>query len=112
MPRPRREIDREQVKALAAIFCTVDEIAVIMKIGKRTLERNYKDEIETGRANACASLRREQWRAAQKGSAALLIWLGKQFLGQKDQVVQEVQANVKSEETIYVAEWSGTKTNT
>lgn len=35
------------------------------------------------------SLRRSQWQAAQKGNAALLIWLGKQYLNQKDKSLQE-----------------------
>lgn len=30
------------------------------------------------------TLRRLQWKAAEGGNATMLIWLGKQLLGQKD----------------------------
>lgn len=35
------------------------------------------------------SLRRLQWRQAQKGNVTMLIWLGKQLLKQRDQVSTE-----------------------
>lgn len=113
MAKPRREVDREQVKALASIACTVEEIAVIMRIGKRTLERNYKDEIEMGRANFKASLRREQWNAAKKGSAALLIWLGKQHLGQTEKIDQSINAEVTGDtRVIFKTTWGTPKVET
>ena len=31
-----------------------------------------------------ASLRRAQWKAAQDGNPTMLVWLGKQMLGQRD----------------------------
>ena len=36
------------------------------------------------------SLRRYQFRQAEKGNASLLIWLGKQYLGQTDK--QEIDS--------------------
>jgi hypothetical protein len=36
------------------------------------------------------SLRREQFRLAERGNAAMLMFLGKQLLGQRDKVEAEV----------------------
>ncbi len=38
------------------------------------------------------SLRRKQWRAAEEGNTTMLVWLGKQYLGQKDK--SEMNATV------------------
>jgi hypothetical protein len=39
-----------------------------------------------GRSQGKIRLRQLQLKAAEKGSAAILIWLGKQMLGQTDQI--------------------------
>jgi hypothetical protein len=88
MARPRKDIDPEKVRQLAAIHCTVDEIAAVMDCSKDTLERRFAALIEKGREEGRASLRRVQYKAALAGNATMMIWLGKQLLGQKDR--QEV----------------------
>lgn len=85
MGRPRLNIDPEQVKLLAGIGCPVDEIALVLGCDKRTLERRYAAVIETGRADIRKSLRRKQVELALKGDRTMLIWLGKQLLGQRDE---------------------------
>ena len=40
--------------------------------------------IERGADRGKATLRRMQWKGAQAGNPTMLIWLGKQLLGQKD----------------------------
>jgi hypothetical protein len=85
MARPRLEIDPEQVKLLAGIGCPVDEMALVLGCSKRTLERRYAALIETGRADIRKSLRRKQVEMALKGDRTMLIWLGKQLLGQRDE---------------------------
>ena len=86
MPRPRKAIDKEKLKQLAAIGLSSAEMAAVLDCSKDTLERRYKTVIETGRHMRNASLRRKQYEVATGGNATMLIWLGKQFLGQKDQV--------------------------
>jgi hypothetical protein len=83
--RPRINLEPEQVRKLAAIHCTVDEIADVMGVGRDTIYRNYKDSLDMGRAEGKMSLRADQLKAAKNGSGIMLIWLGKQILGQKDQ---------------------------
>ena len=84
MARPKKQIDETTVRRLAEIHCTVEEIASVVGCSKDTLERRFADIIDEGKAEGKSSLRRMQWEAAQKGNTAILIWLGKQLLGQKD----------------------------
>ena len=46
----------------------------------------FCDYIEQKRGSGKASLRRRQWQAAEAGDKTMLIWLGKNWLGQSDQV--------------------------
>lgn len=86
MPRQKLPIDEAQVEELAAILCTMEEIAAVVGCSVDTLERRFADTIKTGRDRGKSSLRRVQWRLAQDGNAALAIWLGKQWLGQTDKL--------------------------
>ena len=87
-------IDIEQVFELARIQCTDDEIARVLKICKKTFQRakaraDVAEALECGRMSGRASLRRMQLKAAEEGNATMLIWLGKQWLDQKDVNRQE-----------------------
>jgi IS30 family transposase len=93
--RPKLEIDSDQVRKLAALHCTVDEIADILNCGRDTIYRHCREELDRGRAEGRMRLRTMQFKSAQSGSASMLIWLGKQILGQRDQ--QEI-INVDEEE--------------
>jgi len=88
MARPKIEIDEHTVRALASILCTMNEIAAVCKCSVDTLERRFADVIKEAREEGKASLRRAQWQSAQKGNTALLIWLGKQVLGQSDKNIE------------------------
>jgi hypothetical protein len=97
MGRPRIVIDYEQVERLAAMQCTEHEIALVIGLTPEGFrQRKLKDAdllgvLEKGRAKGSASLRRLQWERAQAGDKTMLIWLGKQYLGQKDK--NEVDTN-------------------
>ena len=86
--RPKKEYkyDKALIKDLASVFCTQEEIASIMGVSYRTLQRDeeFCRLYEIGRNDAKNSLRRAQFNSALKGNATLLVWLGKQYLGQKD----------------------------
>lgn len=85
--RPKIEIDYATVEKLANIQCTQDEIASFIGVSTRTLQRDEKfmELFNKGRDNGKMSLRRIQWKHAEK-SATMAIWLGKQYLGQKDNI--------------------------
>ena len=87
--RPAFEFDFSQVEELSRIQCTDEEIAAVMGCSRNTIARakampEYADAVARGRGNGKASLRRRQWAAAESGQPAMLIWLGKQMLGQAD----------------------------
>ena len=87
MARPKLDIDPEQVMKMAAIGCTNKEIAQVLNISIETLQRNFPDLLQKGRANGKAKLRRLQWQKAEEGNPTMLIWLGKQLLEQKEQPI-------------------------
>lgn len=91
MARPQVEIDAKVFKNLCAIFCTLDEIAGVFDCSPDTIERWCKRELKMSFADAYkkesgrgkSSLRRAQFKLAEK-SAAMAIFLGKNYLGQTD----------------------------
>lgn len=87
--RPRKELDLNLIAQLAAIQCTDEEIAAALDVCVETLIRRKKEPgfveaLERGKAKGRVSLRRLQWKAANAGNTAILIFLGKQILGQRD----------------------------
>lgn len=88
--RPKIVIDYTAVEKLASIQCTQEEIANFLDVSVRTLQRDeefcriYKKGQDTGKR----SLRRIQFKLAEKNTA-MAIFLGKQYLGQRD-IVEEV----------------------
>ena len=92
MARPKIEIDFDMVKKLCAIQCTGQEIADVLDVSYDTLERRVKevyrisfaDYIKKHSANGKMSLRRKQHEVAMSGNTTMLVWLGKQYLGQTD----------------------------
>lgn len=82
--RTLAKVDSAQVEALASICCTQEEIGIIVGCSVDTLHRRFPDEIEKGMAMAKASLRRQQFKQALEGNVGMLVWLGKQLLGQRD----------------------------
>lgn len=100
MARPRLELDANLIEKLASVGCTNESIAIQVGCSVDTLERRYAGVIRKGKENMKTSLRTWQLNAARKGNAALLIWLGKQLLGQRDNI--DVEATVK-DNTIVLA---------
>jgi len=88
-------IDPKLVQDLAAIGCKTTEIATIVGCSVDTLDRRFAEEMDKGRNNLRASLRRWQLESAKKGNVAMLIWLGKQILQQTDKIEQVTQLEVK-----------------
>lgn len=81
------EEDRDEVKQMVKIGCTQDNIAVIKRIDVRTLRKHYAEELAVGAAEGHERLRHAQFdEAVNNRNASLLIWLGKQMLGQTDKV--------------------------
>jgi hypothetical protein len=92
--RPSIEINKDNFESLCNLQCTKLEIAGFFHCSEDTIENYchktygecfsavYKKYSQGGKI----SLRREQWKLAQKGNCSMLIWLGRQWLGQTDKV--------------------------
>ena len=92
MPPKPKKIDYDQLDKLCAIQCTGEECAAILKMDydtlnaalKRDKKGGFSDYFKSKSAYGKASLRRRQFKAAEDGNATMLVWLGKQWLGQLD----------------------------
>jgi hypothetical protein len=87
--RPPKEIDLSLVEKLAQIHCIDEEIAACCGVSYETFKRRKQEKdfahmLEEARGRGKASLRRMQWQAAQSGSIPMMIFLGKNLLGQRD----------------------------
>ena len=99
MGRPRVEVNWDLVKALCEIQCTLEEIIAVTGVTESTIERackrehkrTFADFSREKRRGGLISLRRAQWARMRAGSDTMLIWLGKQHLGQKDIRVEEIK---------------------
>jgi len=89
--RPKKVIDQKTFEQLCGIQCTEQEISAFFDVSDRTLEKWCKDTYGTTffdifqqkRGLGKISLRRTQWKLAEK-SNAMAIWLGKQYLDQRE----------------------------
>lgn len=92
MGRPKKEIDAEQVYKLAAIGCSYEEIARFFNVNRSTIIQRFQDEVKEGHSEMKEQVRRAQLKVAldhsHKGQVTMLIWLGKQILGQRDQPIE------------------------
>jgi len=95
MARPKKQIDEETVERMASVGCTVEEIALVLGCNKRTLERRFVAVLEKGRARLKTGLRHKQVQLAMAGDKTMLVWLGKQLLGQKDRTEAEVNQHTE-----------------
>ena len=94
--RPKKEIDYATVEKLANIQCTQTEIASFLGISVRTLQRDeeFLKIYQKGQENGKMSLRRIQYKLAEKNTT-MAIWLGKQYLGQKDVIEASTTGETK-----------------
>ena len=85
MARPKKyNIDPVQVEKLAGYGCTAREIADSYGCDESLISKNYSSNMTKGKANLKKRLRKAQLDAALSGNSTMLIWLGKQMLGQVD----------------------------
>lgn len=92
MGRPPKEIDKEQFEKLCGLQCSIIEVCDYFDVTdktlnswcKRTYDKTYSEVFEEKRSSGKISLRRAQYQLALKGNATMLIWLGRNWLGQTD----------------------------
>jgi len=93
MARPKLEVTPQMLKAVTQIAvsqCPDEEIAAFLGISYSTFKRRKSEDpalaeaVDLGRDNGKQMLRQVQWDSAMGGDRTMLIWLGKQYLGQSD----------------------------
>ena len=88
--RPKKyEIPTDKLEQLASFGCTNIEMASYFGCSPDLLEKSYSEFLTKGRDKGKIRLRQLQYKAAEKGNVVMLIWLGKQVLGQSDK--QEIE---------------------
>lgn len=95
--RPLKPINQIEFEKLCGLQCTLEEICGWFDVCsdtletwcKRTYKRSFSEVFAQKRGVGKISLRRSQWRLAEN-NATMAIWLGKQYLDQKDIVEQNI----------------------
>ena len=93
-------IDYDQVANDASLQYTEYEIAQDLGLTddgfrkRKARDKKLRDALDKGRAGGRTSLRRYQWKGAQEGNTTMLIWMGKQYLGQRDKAELDRNDNV------------------
>ena len=84
MGRPRKMVDEQAILKLASKGRTLTEIAAYCGVSDDTISRRFAEVIKRGRSLMRGSLRAKQFELAMRGNPTMLVWLGKQELGQTD----------------------------
>ena len=121
MPRHRAEqdIDVGELEKLALLHCTQGECAAFFGVTEETMCRvlkrtaAHRDAYQRGLQRGKLSIRRKQYELAMAGDKTMLIWLGKQLLGQVDRQETKHTGGEGGPMQIVVEhvgreEWSGT----
>ncbi len=95
------KIEVEEFEKLCGLQCTETEIAEFFGCGVSTLTRwcqreygkRFEDIFKEKRAQGKKSLRRMQWKLAEK-SPAMAIFLGKNYLNQRDEQNIEISGEI------------------
>lgn len=80
----------KQIEGLGRIQCTQREAAAVLRVHRDTFaaflgtHEKAQEAWDNGQEQGKASLRRLQYKAAENGNPTMQIWLGKQWLDQRD----------------------------
>lgn len=91
--RPKKNIDQKEFEKLCALQCTLNEVCSWFNVDDVTLNRwcketygtTFSEVFKVKRGIGQVSLRRSQFQMAEK-NPTMAIWLGKQYLGQRENI--------------------------
>jgi len=92
--RNKTVIPEEQVLELARLHCTNKEMADFFEVPQSTFKDNFRDIILKGRTETKQRLRKAQLKLALNGDRVMLIWLGKNILGQSENQINNIDNQV------------------
>jgi hypothetical protein len=95
MQGKKNDIDPEKVKMLAEKFWTYIEIGAFFDVTDKTIRNNFSDIVEKGREKGKGLLRDLQLKSAINGNVTMQIWLGKQYLNQREPKNEESNMDIK-----------------
>ena len=95
----RTEIDMAELEKLCQLQATDEEIAAWFNVSTRTIERRrlepeFAEVMTRGKARGRISVRRMQMKLLEEGNATMGVWLGKQLLGQADEVKHNITVQI------------------
>ena len=100
-PKKKLELSEEQrIEKLASYGLTNKEISEALGYDENTLKRNFEIFLIKGKANLKERLKRKQIQVAMQGNVTMLIWLGKQYLGQTEKVEESGELKLTVVRTI------------
>lgn len=91
--RPKKIIDQQEFEKLCAMQCTLNEVCAWFRVDDVTLNKwcketygtTFSEVFKVKRGIGQVSLRRSQFQMAEK-NPTMAIWLGKQYLGQRENI--------------------------
>jgi hypothetical protein len=83
----KKVIPPDEVYHLATLGCSVTEMSEWFGVSQSTLKYNFSEYIKKGKEHIKNKLRDAQMKLALSGNATMLIWLGKNMLGQQENPV-------------------------
>ena len=91
--RPKKEIKKDLFESMCAYQCTLEEVCAFLGVTDDTLNKwckqtygtTFSEVFRQKKEYGKMSLRRKQWKLADT-NASMAIFLGKNYLGQRDSV--------------------------
>jgi len=111
MARPKADIDWKRVDELLEADCEGTEIAAVLGLNPLTLYKRCEQDnklsfskyLQEKKASGNSMLKEKQFKKAISGDSGMLVWLGKNRLGQADKkdlahtIKDELPFNIKLE---------------
>lgn len=80
----QRVVDPDEVYRMAEIGCTIEEMSHFFQVDRETLKYNFWPYIKRAEVELFKKIRLKQIQVAMDGNPTMLIWLGKNLLGQSE----------------------------
>jgi len=103
--RPKTILDPQKAEIFGRFRATYETMADYFQCSEQTIRRTMQDEdsefckaYKTAIANTKMALSEMQLKKAMEGNVTMLIWLGKQYLGQSDKT--EIDHTSKGEQIV------------
>ena len=101
------DLDRiSQIMDLARIQCSIEEVAAELGMSRLEMYAFFDENpdiskiYDESRVKGTARIKELQFKIAEAGNVTMAMWLGKQYLGQREQTAQEVKVEVTEGEGV------------